>query len=469
MMLPRRIVCLFLLLTVVSCGASTAAEKPPVAKRPPNILLIMIDDLGWSDLHCQGNKRLDTPHLDRLATQGMRFTDAYAAAPVCSPTRAAILTGQSPARIGLTNHISNRKFLPANAKVLPAETLMYLPLEHVTIAERLKKAGYRTAMLGKWHLAGMPRREGRGLVEFYPEKQGFDINLGGCAHGGPPTFFDPYKIHTLPNRREGEYLPYRLADEAIKLMSKKDDKPFFLALWNYTVHWPMEAPKELIAKYKSRIGYGVKDARYAAMIEAMDKSMGQIFSALDRLKLADNTLVIFTSDNGGFSGVADNRPLRSGKGFLYEGGIRVPMIVRWPGVVKPGTLCKVPVVSTDLPVTIAAAVGLPAETKLPLDGESLLPLLRQSGKLKRDTLFFHYPNYAWHRSNRLGSAIRQGPHKLIEYFDDGTVELYNVEEDLSERKNLASSQPELAARLTKRLHAWRAETGAKLPTPVKKK
>ena len=224
------------------------------AEKRPNVVLIMIDDLGWSDLHCQGNKRLDTPIIDRLAKEGMRFTDAYAAAPVCSPTRGALLTGQSPARLRVTNHISNREFTPKNAKVLPAKTLKHLPLEHVTLAERLKEAGYATGFIGKWHLAGTPRRNGQGIEKFYPKRQGFDLNIGGCAHGGPPSFFDPYRIHTLKDRRKGEYLPFRLADEADQFIGNHKKKPFFLALWPYTVHWPMQAPEALITKYKPRLG-----------------------------------------------------------------------------------------------------------------------------------------------------------------------------------------------------------------------
>lgn len=445
------------LVLIVFAPASRAAERP-------NIVLVMADDLGWSDLHCQGNDRLDTPHIDRFAKQGMRFTDAYASAPVCSPTRGAIMTGLSPARLRLTNHISNRKFLPDNATLDPAETLRHLPLEHVTIAEQLRGAGYATAFLGKWHLAGVPGRGGLGIEKFYPQHQGFDLNLGGCAHGGPPSYFDPYNIHNLPNRRAGEYLPDRLVDEAITFMKTKRDRPFFLTLWHYTVHWPMEAPKKLITKYEKRLGPGLKDARYGAMIEAMDVAFGQLMQALEQSGAAENTLVIFTSDNGGFSGVADNRPLRSGKGYLYEGGIRVPLLVRWPSVIKPGTTCRVPVISHDLYPTLQQAGQTMRDTEAIVDGESLLPLWKQTGKLKRSAIHFHYPNYAWHRSNRLGSAIRSGRYKLIEHFDDGSVELYDLQADLSEKNNLARQQPEKAAELRERLQRWRKEMKAALPT-----
>lgn len=440
--------------------ASTASAFADRAR--PNIVLIMIDDLGWTDLHCQGNKRLDTPHIDRLARQGMRFTDAYAASPVCSPTRASIMTGLSPARLRLTNHISNRDFTPQNARLLPATTRTFLPLEYDTLPERLKRAGYATGFFGKWHLAGVPKRQGRGLEKYYPEHQGYDVNVGGCAHGGPPSYFDPYRIHTLKDRKAGEYLPDRLADEAIRFMRANRKHPFFVTLWNYTVHWPMQAPKDLVDKYTKRKGPGIKDPRYAAMIEAMDAAVGRTLQAIKDLKLDDETLVVFTSDNGAFLGVSDLRPLRLGKGYLYEGGLRVPLIVRWPGVVKPATVCHVPVISTDLFPTLLAAANV-KPVKETLDGQSLLPLLRQTGEWKREAIYFHYPNYAWHSRNRLGAAIRSGRYKLILRFDDDTVELYDLSRDVSERQDLANSRPKLARRLRSKLEFWLKETGAALP------
>ena len=448
-----------LMLFTLLAGASFGVEETP---SKPNVLLILIDDLGWMDLHCQGNARLDTPHVDRLARQGMRFTDAYAASPVCSPTRASIVTGLAPARLQLTTHISNRKFIPEGAALAPAETLDHLPLEQTTIAERLRDAGYATAFFGKWHLAGVPGRDGEGLTKFYPEHQGFGINLGGCAHGGPPSFFAPYRIHNLPDGPEGEYLPDRLAAETIKFIRGSRDKPFFVALWNYTVHWPMQAPAALVAKYAKRLGPGIKDARYAGMIEAMDGAMGRIFAALDDGGIAEETLVIFTSDNGAFLGVGDIRPLRLGKGYLYEGGIRVPLIVRWPGRVSADALCKTPVVSADLYPTILAATGL--EPNKELDGVNLVPLLTGRKVLESRSLYFHYPNYAWHKQNRLGSAVREGKYKLIERFDDDSLELYDLEADLGEQTNLAGKLPDVAARLHGKLRHWRAETGAALPT-----
>ncbi len=451
----------------VSIPALLRSSSGAPIKARPNIIFIMIDDLGWMDLHCQGNERLDTPNIDRLARQGMRFTDAYAAAPVCSPTRAANMTGLSPARLGLTNHIPDRiGFQPDNAVLRSAKTLDYLPLNHVTIAERLKETGYATAFMGKWHLSGKSGRGGKGEVKYEPQWQGFDINIGGCSYGGPPTYFDPYRIYNLPPRRKGEYLPDRLSDEAMKFIRSNRNKPFFLALWNYTVHWPMEAPADLIEKYKDRIGPGIKDARYAAMIEAMDAAMGRLFALLDELKLAENTLVIFTSDNGGFSGVADNRPLRDGKGTLYEGGIRIPLIVRWPGAVPENTTCQTPVIGTDFYPTLLEAAGLSPGPGKTLDGESIMPLLTQNGRMKRKSIFFHYPNYAWHKSNRLGAVVRRGDYKLIERYDDGSVELYNLAEDISEKKDLAGQLPERAAKMKTRLDAWLKETGAQMPERI---
>ncbi len=451
--------CAVLLLATIVPLAATASE-PAAKPSRPNIIFIMIDDLGWADLAFQGNKLIDTPHLDRMAKQGMRFTDAYAAAPVCSPSRAAILTGKSPARLHLTTHIPDR-FVPDDGRPLPADTLDYLPAEHVTVAERLRAVGYRTAFMGKWHLAGKSGRQGIGDTKYYPEQQGFEMNLGGCALGGPPTFFDPFRIHNLESRQPGQYLPDRLAEEAIAFIRAHRKQPFLLFLWNYTVHWPMEAKPELVEKYSKREGLGLKDPRYGAKVEAMDASIGKILAALDKLEMAEETLVIFTSDNGGYSGVADNRPLREGKGYLYEGGMRVPLLVRWPGVVAPNSVCRVPVIGTDFYATLLGAAGLSLEEAS--DGESLMPLLKQTGSLKRTAIHFHYPNYAWHMDNRLGSVIREGDFKLIERFDDGSIELYNVVDDISETRELSEQMPEKAADLKRKLHAWRLESGALMP------
>jgi arylsulfatase A len=450
---------------LTGCRPASISAMPSAAERPPNILLIMIDDLGWTDLHCQGNNRLETPNIDRLATQGMRFTDGYAAAPVCSPTRAAIMTGQSPARLAITNHLPDQKrFQPDNATMRSAETVDHLALDYVTIAERLKEAGYANAFIGKWHLSG--RREEMSTTEpsRRPEWQGFDLNVGGCCYGGPPSYFEPYKNPAIRAGKKGEYLTERLADEAIDFMREHSDQPFFIALWNYTVHWPMQAPRDLIDKYKTRPG--LKDHRYAAMIEAMDTQVGRVLASLDALKLSNDTLVIFTSDNGAFGGVTDLYPLRGCKGYLYEGGIRVPLIVRWPGQVKPGTTCTTPVISTDFYPTILDVAGLKPEHGKPLDGESIVPLIRQRGPLRRQAIYFHYPNYAFHRDNRLGGAIRQGDYKLIEYYDDGSVELYNLVKDIGEHRDLSQKLPQKARVMKERLDQWLRTSGARMPERI---
>lgn len=456
----------FILLLVMSgCQPSTRSE------RPPNILMIMIDDLGWTDLHVQGNNLLDTPVIDRIAKQGMRFTDSYSAAPVCSPTRAAIMTGLSPARLAITNHVSGKqeRFRPKGARYRAAEMYNYLDLDYVTLAERLKEVGYVNAFIGKWHLSGTVDQMETIEPTRRPEFQGFDLNIGGVCFGGPPSYFDPYRNPAIEDRAEGEYLTYRLADETIGFMQTNQDRPFFVALWPYTVHWPMEAPRELIDKYAGRSGFkdngdGLEaSVRYAAMIEAMDDAVGRVLAALDELNLANETLVIFTSDNGAYGGVTDLSPLRGAKGHLYEGGIRVPLIVRWPGHVPAGTLSSTPVISTDLFPTILAAAGLTPVPGQPLDGESLMPLLRQQAKLQRDALFFHYPNYAFHGENRLGGAIREGDYKLIEFYDDGSVELYDLANDIGEQQDLSGRMPDKAEAMKAKLDRWLKESGARMP------
>ncbi len=428
----------------------------------PNVLFILIDDMGWMDLGCQGNKNLRTPNIDNLAKGGMRFTDAYAPAPVCSPTRAAIITGQSPARLQITNHLPHQdRFTPKDSKLLPAKMLNHLSLESETLAERLKKdAHYATAFIGKWHLyTGRDKK-------YNPLNQGFDINIGGCSYGGPPTFFDPYRIDFLPDRKEGEYLPNRLADEAIAFISEQNskDKPFFVALWNYTVHWPMEAPDKLVEKYKNLPVKGYRDHRYAAMIEAMDIAIGKVLKSLDDLNITEETLVIFTSDNGPFGGVGDASPLRADKGHLYEGGIRVPLIVRWPGKVEAGAVEETPVILTDLHPTILSATGLDLNSTIPNDGHNLLPLLKGKEKLKNRAVYWHYPNFAFHRDNRLGSAIREGDHKLIHFYDTDSVELYNLKNDIGEKNDLSGKMPQLASRLKNKLKVWLQDSSAVMPT-----
>ena len=458
---------LLCLLFIFGVSTATAKDNPIHDKTgtdaKPNIVLIMADDLGWMDLNCQGNAKLVTPHLNKLAEQGIRFTDSYSAAPVCSPTRAALMTGLAPARLHITNHLPDQKrFTPKDASLLPALCKDHLSDEYKTLAEYLKQDGYATGFLGKWHLSDRAGKGGQGKALYYPENQGFDINVGGCSYGGPPTFFDPYKIHNLPPRKQGEYLPDRLTDESISFISKvKDKSPFFLCLWNYTVHWPMEAPESYLKKYAGKKGPGIKDTRYAAMIEAYDVAIGRLMKYLDDQNLTENTLFIFTSDNGAYGGVSDMRPLRAAKGYLYEGGIRVPTIIRMPGKIKPGTLSDEPVITMDYFKTILDVCDIDQGSAV-CDGKSLLPVFAGQ-PLKREALYFHYPNYAFHQGNRLGAAIRSGPYKLIKNFDDGSVELYNLKKDISEKEELSKKYPELAQRLKGKLETWLVETKANMP------
>lgn len=445
---------LFLLLLLVPLVGPAAS---------PNIVVIMADDLGWRDLHGYGNELVDTPHLDQLAREGMKFTDAYAASPVCSPTRASMMTGQSPARLHLTNHAPGHPdgFALEGSNLQEAENIRHLPLNAITIAERLSAAGYTTAHLGKWHLSHVsrPGKDGVTEPELRPEHQGFSLNIDGCHFGGPPSYFSPYRNPALKDGPPGEYLPERLADEAVQFVRSHRDGPFLLNWWPYSVHYPMQARGELIEKYRQR--GGLKDPVYAAMIEGMDTAIGRFLKALDEAGLRDNTLVLFTSDNGGYNG--DNKPLRGVKGMLYEGGIRVPWIVRWPGKVKPGSINTTPVISTDCYPTLLEVAGLSPTPDHPLDGRSLVPLFTQSAGFDRDTLYFHYPNYAFHKQNRLGSAIREGAYKLIKYYDDDSFELYDLSKDTGEKQNLAGQSPELDARLADKLDRWLRETNARLP------
>ena len=429
----------------------------------PNIVVIMADDLGWQDTHCYGNPHLDTPALDQLAAEGMRFTNAYAASPVCTPTRAAMMTGQSPARLRITNHAPGNPdgFSLEDSRLQEAENIRHLPLAAVTIAERLSEAGYATAHIGKWHLSyTLPdNQEEVTEKDFRPEKQGFDLNVGGYSGGGPPSYFSPYRIPTLADGKAGEYLPDRLADEAIAFIRQHRSGPFFLNWWPYSVHYPMQAREEVIAKYRQR--GEVKDPVYAAMIEDMDTAIGRFLKALDEAGLRENTLILFVSDNGGYNG--DNRPLRGLKGMLYEGGIRIPWIVRWPGKVQPVTTNSTPVISMDCYPTLLDVAGLPPTPYQPLDGKSLLPLFTQSPGFDRNAIYFHYPNYAFHKNNRLGSAIREGQFKLIRNYDNDSLELYDLENDIGETKSLVEQSPELAKRLAEKLDDWLRESGASLP------
>jgi arylsulfatase A len=447
--------------------ALTLPSVCPSAERLPNVVLIMADDLGWKDLHCYGNEKIDTPNIDRLAKQGLLFTDAYSASPVCTPTRAALMTGESPARLNITNHAAGHppNFRKPGTNLIEPIWLRHLPLERVTLAEQLKQAGYATGFVGKWHLSHRDKSDKEPTEpQLRPEHQGFDINIGGCQFGGPPSYFSPYKLPNLQGESDGEYLPDRCANECIRFVksAKSDgDRPFFLCWWSYSVHYPFQAPADLIAKYELRKGLGVENPTYAAMIEGLDASIGKLLDAIDAQGLSENTLVIFTSDNGPFA--ANVKPLRAEKGHLYEGGIRVPMIVRWPGHVKPSTRTSTPVITMDIHATILDTANLKPDPSNTPDGISFIPMLEDDSKLDRDSVYFHYPNYAFHKENRLGSAIRSGDFKLIRFYDDDSIELYNLRDDISESRDIAKEMPDKASQLRAKLEHWLRQTNASQP------
>lgn len=424
--------------------------------RKPNFVFILMDDMGWADLNCYGSKYHETPNIDKLASQGMRFTNAYAACPVCSPTRASIMTGKYPARLHLTDWIPGHS--AQNPKLKVPEFHQELPLDEVTIAEALKANGYATGIVGKWHLGKEP---------FYPEKQGFDVNFGGTHRGSTGSHFYPYKIENITTGKDGEYLDDRLTDEAMKFLEQNKDKPFFLYMPHYAVHTPLQAPEDLVTKYAAKAGSekAQSDPRYAAMVENADMNIGRLMKKLDELKLTENTVVVFMSDNGGLASVTSNAPLRGGKCMLYEGGIREPMFVRWPGVVKPGTTCDGVVTSTDFFPTMLEIAGIKKGSEHAKDGISFVPLLKQKGTIKRDDIYWHYPHY--HPAGAFpGGAIRSGDWKLIEYFEDGgRVELYKLKDDIGETHDLAKEMPEKAKELRKKLAAWRKSVDAPMPTP----
>ena len=457
----------------------------------PNVILILMDDLGWRDLGCYGSTFYETPNLDRLAGQGICFSDAYAACPVCSPTRASILTGKYPATVGVTDWIDwTGRSHPARGKLIDVPYIDHLPLAEIALPEVLREAGYHTWHVGKWHLGG---------PEYYPERHGFERNVGGCEWGMPHRgYFAPWGIPTLEDGPEGQYLTDRLTDEAIRLIEGNDDgRPFFLNLCYYSVHTPIQAKPAKIAKYRAKASaLGLdqlpafeegdyfpcehkKDRRivrrliqsdpvYAAMVESVDENVGRLLQALEVSGQAANTVVIFFSDNGGLAtsegSPTCNAPLAEGKGWMYEGGTREPLIVRWPGVVEAGAWRREPVTSTDLYPTVLDAAGLPLMPEQHVDGVSLMPLLTGSGVPEREAIYWHYPHYG-NQGGTPGSSIRAGDHKLIEFFEDGRLELYNLRRDPGEEHNLVQERPELADELARKLWAWREQVEAKIPQP----
>ncbi len=440
------------LCTVASLGF-TAESLAQTADRP-NIIFLLLDDMGYADVGAYGNSYHRTPNIDRLAEEGMRFTNAYAAAPNCSPTRASILTGRWPARLGLTQYLPGN-VLP-HAKLLQAQLPLGLPLDETVIAEPLGAAGYATACIGKWHL---------GAGDYMPEKRGFDESFVSGHLGSHRTMFAPHKWLQVPGAQPGDYLTDRLTEAAERFIEENREQPFFLYLSYYSVHGPIQAKRNLIDSYAGRTDPTNRNhAVYAAMVEGVDQSVGRLLSLLERHDLASDTAVFFFSDNGGVASRAFNGGFRSGKGYLWEGGIREPLIVRWPNVVEAGAVEDTPVSSIDFYPTlleITAAVDTEGHTA---DGKSLVRLLNQTGELERDTLYWHYPHYS-NAGSAPTAAIRKQDWKLIEFYEDSHVELYNLADDPAERNDLSSAEETRAAAMLQELEAWRESVGAAMPAP----
>ncbi len=430
--------------------AANAAQSSP--KRKPNFVFIFIDDMGWKDLGFMGSRYYETPNIDKLAGEGVVFTNAYSNAPNCAPTRACLMSGQYTPRHGIYTVGTSERGQSKLRKLIPTPNKTNLDSKVVTIPEALKQGGYTSACIGKWHLGGKS--------PYRPVDRGFDVAFER-NHGG----------HFSKN---GEYLTDRLTDEAINFIEANKAGPFFLYLPHHAVHTPIQAKEQLIEKYKKKEPTDAhNNPTYAAMIESVDKSVGRLMAKLDEPGLRDNTVVFFFSDNGGYANATSMVPLRGSKGMLYEGGIRVPMIVRWPEVTRSGGVCEEPVIGIDFYPTMLEMAGVRQPSGHILDGLSIVPLLRGKGTLNRKAIFWHFPAYLeaynekqWPWRTTPAGAVRQGDFKLIEYFEDGTIELYNLKDDLSEKNDLAGSMPEKAEELHRTLIEWRKNVDA--PVPVEK-
>jgi arylsulfatase A-like enzyme len=462
--------------------------------KKPNILFILIDDMGWRDIACNGSSFYETPNIDRIAADGIRFTDAYAACPVCSPTRASILSGKYPARVGVTDWIDHSGHChPRRGRLIDAPYIDHLPACETSLATALKEGGYQTWHVGKWHLGG---------PDNYPENHGFDVNVGGDHHGCPRHgYFSPWIIGGLDEfgAPDGTYLTDFITDQALDLIKNSQDEPFYLNMCYFSVHTPIQAKPEKIEKYQKKINDlgldqvnaieegelmpwegdngGNNGARvmrrvvqsdpvYAAMIESLDENIGRLLAALEEAGKAEDTVVVFTSDNGGLSTAEGsptcNAPLSEGKGWMYEGGTREPLLVKWPGVTAPGSTCSIPVTSPDFYPTLLEIAGLTLRPEQHMDGVSLVPLLQGGDSLDREAIYWHYPHYG-NQGGTPGSSIRSGDWKLIEFFEDGRLELYNLRDDIGEDNDRAESEPEIRNRLHNLLLAWRKECEAKYP------
>ncbi len=446
-------------------------------KRLPNVVFILVDDLGWKDLGCYGSSFYETPKLDAFAQESVRFTQAYAASPVCSPTRAAIMSGQHPIRVGITDWIPGND--PENRQLQALQDRTELALDEYTLAEAFRDNGYHTFFAGKWHL---------GDEGYFPEDQGFAINKGGHHRGSPPGgYYVPYDNPKLTDGPEGEYLPDRLTSESLAFIDENRNEPFLLFLSFYTVHTPIQASKRHLAKYEAKQATLPNDGKmkfapegdgqtlleqvrpdYASMMEAMDENVGRLLQKLKDEGLWENTIIIFTSDNGGLTTLPENRtpptavpPLRAGKGWCYEGGIRVPLLVRVPGINQGGMVSEVPVISHDFYPTLVNALELNVKQDVDFDGVDISPALRQKS-LQRETLFWHYPHY--HGSTWTpGAAIRQGDWKLVVRYENKHSELYNLAEDVGEQNDLSADFPAKKRELEKLLLEKQRAMGASLP------
>jgi len=439
-----------LLALALLCAAAPAQEQRP------NFVLILADDLGWRDLGCTGSELHRTPRLDAMAEQGLRFTQAYANAPNCAPSRACLMTGQLTPRHGIYTVGSSARGKARNRRLIPIENRTTLPEANTTIAELLAPAGYACASIGKWHLGPDP------------SERGFQHAVAGSRAGHPKRYHSPYGSDSLSDGPEGEYLTDRMTAEALEFVDAHADEPFFLYLPYFSVHTPIQGRADLVAAAEAR---GIEGAHYDAMVSAIDEGVGRLLDRLDELALSENTLVVFFSDNGGHARFTSMEPLRGSKGMLYEGGIREPLLLRWPGQVEAGALRDTPVQGTDLLPTFLELAGVTPPSEHALDGLSLTPLFQPSGALPERTLYWHFPAYlqaylpsqgAWRTTP--GSALRAGRWKLHEYFEDGRVELYDLENDPGEAHDLAAELPERAAALHARLLAWRTELDAPVPS-----
>jgi len=436
-----------LLVLILFLTAARAAE------RPWNFIVMLVDDMGATDLGCTGSTFHTTPHLDRLAREGVNFTRAFSACTVCSPTRAALLTGKYPARLHITDWIPGHA--RPQARLLPPDWVKALPAAETTLPEMLKAKGYASGTFGKWHLGNDA-----------PTAHGFDVNFGGYHRGLPQTWFSPYRNPALTDGPPGEFLTARLTEEAEKFMTQHRERPFFIYFPQYAVHTPLGGQKEVIEKYRAAAPPDApqRNPVYASMVESVDDSVGRLRSKLEELKLADHTVFIFTSDNGGLLEearipITANLGLRAGKGSAYEGGVRVPLLIHWPGVSKAGTKCATPVITMDLCATVAAACGIAAAP----DGVDIRPLL-QGGGIAPRPVFWHYPHYHPGGATPYSSVLSDG-WRLIRFHEDRRTELYRLHDDPEEKQDLAAKESKMRDILTAMLDAWLEETKAQMPVP----